>query len=230
MKVQIDAGHGGHDPGASGNGLEEKDITLQVALKIGEILKRYQVEVIYSRTGDEFVGLSDRARIANRAKVDIFVSVHCNSFASPNAQGIEVYAYPNRGGGRVLSKNILNSMIIHQVYTKNRGLKTADFAVLRETNMPATLVELGFISNLEDAGILKNKQDELAQAVARGILDYLGIEAQGDDASNFDDQYEKALKKLVASGVIGSPKVWANLDQVNVNHVKSLVIKMAVYL
>lgn len=175
-KVFIDPGHGGKDPGAVGiNGLREKDIVLSVSLLIGEVLKRHNVGVFYSRIQDEFIELSERAKMANRIGVDAFVSVHCNSFSNPQAQGLETFSHPSSKNGIALAKCIQDSILNDKLYTKNRGLKTANFAVLRLTSMTSTLVELGFISNVEDVDILKNKQNELAEGVAKGILNFLGI-------------------------------------------------------
>ncbi|AFS77586.1 sporulation-specific N-acetylmuramoyl-L-alanine amidase CwlC [Gottschalkia acidurici 9a] len=174
-KVFLDAGHGAHDPGAVGNGLQEKNIALSVTLKIGEILKNHGVGVSYTRTTDVFLELADRAAKANSLGVNAFVSIHCNSFSDSSAKGVETYSYPGSTTGARLSKNIQDSIIASKVYTANRGTKTANFAVLRLTNMPAALVELAFISNAQDAEILRNKQNELAIAVSKGILNNLGI-------------------------------------------------------
>lgn len=174
-KVFIDPGHGGKDPGATGNGIKEKDITLSVSLKVGNILKRHNLEVFYSRTKDEFIDLSERATMANNKGTDVFVSIHCNSFSNSQAQGLETFSYPNSKNGTALSKCIQDSLLKDRLYTKNRGLKTANFAVLRETKMTAALIEMAFISNKEDSEILKQKQNELAESVARGILNFLGI-------------------------------------------------------
>ena len=84
VKVFLDAGHGGHDPGALGNDLREKDINLSVALKVGNILINHSVNVNYSRTTDVFVELAERARKANNYNADIFVSLHCNAFDNPS--------------------------------------------------------------------------------------------------------------------------------------------------
>ncbi|NLY44593.1 MAG: N-acetylmuramoyl-L-alanine amidase [Tissierella sp.] len=174
-KVFLDPGHGGEDPGAVGNGLQEKDINLSVALKIGEILKRHNIEVEYSRTTDVFIDLTPRANMANKRKADIFVSIHCNSFDDASAQGLETFHYTGSSKGKILATDIQNSLIDSKVYTKNRGVKSANFTVIAETTMPAALVELAFISNVEDANILRNEQDELAIAVAKGVLKNLGL-------------------------------------------------------
>jgi len=179
VKVFLDPGHGGSDPGALGDGLKEKDINLSVALKVGSILINHSINVNYSRTTDVFVELADRAKKANSYNADIFVSLHCNAFDNPSAKGVETYSYPNSTNGAKLARALQNSIISSGVYTADRGTKTANFAVLRLTNMPAALVEMGFITNTEDANILKNKQNELAIAIAKGILSYFGIPYKG---------------------------------------------------
>uniref|UniRef100_UPI000679728D N-acetylmuramoyl-L-alanine amidase n=1 Tax=Anaerosalibacter massiliensis TaxID=1347392 RepID=UPI000679728D len=175
ISVFLDPGHGGKDPGASGNGLKEKDVALSIALKTGEILKKHNINVKYSRTTDVFVELSDRAGMANNANADVFVSLHCNSFTEGSAKGVETYHYPGSTEGTKLAKCIQNSILRNGVYNSNRGVKQENFAVLRQTKMPAALVETAFITNSQDANILKNKQDAMAQAIAMGILDYLKI-------------------------------------------------------
>lgn len=167
--------NGGKDPGALGNGLQEKDIALSVSLKLGEILKRHNVEVVYSRTTDVFLELSERTNLANKANADIFVSIHCNAAENVNGKGVETFSYPGSTKGTALAKCIQDSIIQNKVYTLNRGIKTANFAVLRQSNMPSALVELAFITNIDDSKILKDKQVELALTVAKGILNYLGI-------------------------------------------------------
>ncbi len=175
IKVWLDAGHGGKDPGALGNGMQEKNITLPVTLEIGEILKRHGVTVGYTRTTDTFMDLSDRANKANSFGADIFVSIHCNAYKNSTAHGVETYSYPNSTKGAKLAKLIHEQVISSKLYTRDRGTKTANFAVLRLTKMPAALIEMAFITNLEDAQLLKTKQKEFALAIAKGILSYLGI-------------------------------------------------------
>ena len=174
-KVFIDAGHGGKDPGATGNGLREKDITLSIATKVAKILQRHKISVGQTRTKDTAISVSERAKKANSFNADIFVSIHANAFTSASAQGVEIYSYPGSSNGAKLARAILSSILSAKIYTKNRGTKTANFAVLKQTKMPATLVEMGFITNSQDAAMLKNRQDELAEAIAKGILNYLGI-------------------------------------------------------
>ena len=199
-KVFLDAGHGGRDPGAGGNGIQEKNITLPVTLKIGDILRNHGVDVGYSRTTDIFVELTDRAKKANSFGADTFVSVHCNAATNINAKGIETFSYPGSISGGKLSKDVHDSIISEGVYTTDRGTKTANFAVLRETKMPAALIETAFISNVQDANILKNRQDELALTIAKGILKNLGVKyvEKGESAVNpLSKYYEKYGLKII---------------------------------
>lgn len=174
-KVWLDAGHGGKDPGAIGNGMREKDIALSVTKKVGNILKRHEVKVGYTRTTDKAVDLNKRGSMANAFGADIFVSIHTNAFKNANAQGVETFSYPSSRSGAKLAKSIQNEVIGAKLYSKNRGTKTANFAVLRQTRMPSALTEMAFITNKVDSNLLRDKQNEFAEAIAKGILKYLGI-------------------------------------------------------
>ena len=98
------------------------------------------------------------------------VSIHLNSSSNTNAQGFEIYHYPTSENGKTLATNIHKAAIGNKLYTKNRGVTTANFAVLRNTSAPAALIELAFISNLEDVNLLAHKQKEMVQAITKGIL------------------------------------------------------------
>ena len=174
-KVFIDAGHGGKDPGAVANGLREKDVTLAVGLKVGKELERHRVKVTYSRKTDKFVSLDNRAKMANDANADCFVSIHTNAFRKSSAKGVETFSFPNSANGKKLAQSIQSNIINKKIYSINRGVKTANFAVLRKTVMPAALTEMAFITNKQDAKLLKTKQNEFAEAIAKGILSYLNI-------------------------------------------------------
>ena len=177
-KVFLDAGHGGKDPGAVGNGMQEKNITLPVTLEVGKILERHGITVGYSRKTDVYVSLEDRANKANNFGADIFVSIHCNAFEKNSAHGVETYSHIGSTKGAKLAKAIHNEIIKAKLYTRNRGTKTANFYVLRKTIAPAVLIELAFITNKDDAKLLKTKQREFALAIAKGILSYFGIKYQ----------------------------------------------------
>ena len=173
--IVIDAGHGGKDPGTtSANGFEEKIVNFQVAQQIAQILRDKGDRVIMTRDNDEFVELEERAAIANRAKADVFVSIHADSSAKSNLTGFTIYV--GRSGSWSSSKlaDAIDTRMAQTGISSN-GTKKADYRVLTHTRCPAVLVEIGYLSNYWEAKQLKNSdtQKRLAQAVAEGITDYL---------------------------------------------------------
>lgn len=170
----IDPGHGGSDPGAVGqNGLREKDVNLSVARMLKTFLEEAGYEVRLTRNGDEYVSLLDRCRKANNWGSDLFISVHCNAASNPKALGIETYHFPKSTDGKRLAKEIQASLITTTA-RKDRGIKEAQYQVLKGTAMPAVLVELGFVSNEEEENLLRDLafQDICARAIAHGIKEY----------------------------------------------------------
>ena len=177
-KTTIDAGHGGYDPGTVSDKLREKDITLKIALYAEEfLLNNYLVEVKMTRKNDVFVSLKDRAKIANRFKSDLFVSIHVNS--SVNGTGFESYIYTETAEKtfqfqKVLHKYV-NDEINRHVEKKDRGLKRANYYVLKHTKMPAVLTENLFIDL--DGEFLSKEEflKDLGIAHAKGIADFLQL-------------------------------------------------------
>lgn len=172
-KVCIDFGHGGNDPGAGSNGLREKDLTLKIGKKVVSKLGKYDVEVITTRTTDKYLSLSERANIANRNKADLFVSVHINS---GGGTGFESFIYNGKVSGNTGKlQNALHKNIMSQLNVTDRGKKRANFAVVRETTMPAVLTENLFIDG--DNKLLKQDLilDKIAQGHVDGIVEYLGL-------------------------------------------------------
>ena len=175
-RVCIDPGHGGHDPGAVGGGVKEKDIALSVAKQIGAYLEARGCTVMLTRETDVFIELSDRARMANSAKAGLYVSVHCNSAESnARATGMEVYHYTHASEASKRAARIIYDKLLPASGLRGRGVKADNFAVLRETKMPAVLVELGFVSNPDDRAKLTYSawQDDAAKAIADGIIEAL---------------------------------------------------------
>ena len=171
IKVFIDAGHGGTDPGAVGNGLKEKDIVLSIATKLGALLNGRGISIKYSRTTDTYLSLEERARLANAWGADLFVSIHANS-ATSSVRGTECYTHPTANTAtKTLSGNISRA-IASKFGISNRGHKEANFAVLRLSNMPAILVETAFISNSSDANLLNTRQADFSVTIANSILSY----------------------------------------------------------
>lgn len=200
-KICIDPGHGGKDPGASTQGVNEKDIVLNVSTTLKQMLEKQGIQVIMTRTNDTFVELKDRCNIANREKADVFVSIHCNSASSTQAHGFEIFHSIGSTKGNKLSADIKSSVNENKsLIQADRGIKTANFTVLIGTNMPAVLVELAFISNDADRELLKTKQNEFAQAIAKGIFNYLGL-------SNISTKGTDILSKPTAT--IQQMKEWA---------------------
>jgi N-acetylmuramoyl-L-alanine amidase len=171
--IVIDPGHGGNDSGAENQvvGINEKTVTLAIAKKLQAILEQRGHHPLLTRDQDVFVELSRRAEIANQAGADIFVSIHCNSATNSSANGIETYHHPTSANGKALATNLQNALMAAFSSHQNRGVKAADFLVLRETQMPACLVETEFISNNQQAQFLKNSanQEKIATAIAEGI-------------------------------------------------------------
>ena len=170
MKICIDPGHGGVDPGAVGpTGLKEKDVNLAVGLKLAELLKSI-AEVKLTRTRDVAVSLKDRAAIANSFKCDYFISVHTNSFTDRKVGGVETWAYAPGGKGEKLAKAV-QAELVKATGFANRGVKfNSKFAVLRGTKAPAILTETGFISNPAEEKLLKTTafREKIAKAIAQG--------------------------------------------------------------
>ena len=216
--VVIDAGHGGKDPGANGRRyrLKEKQMTLSIAKKLGSILERSGLRVIYTRKDDTFIPLPMRANIANKAKADLFVSVHINASRTKSLSGFECYYLSeatddnaraleafedssltmnekaNVEHSRQLDKTLwdlaltenrtesseLASYVCDSIETSRasyvRGVRSARFYVLKHTNMPAVLVEVGYLSNRAEEAKLKDSAflDRMAELVASGVLKY----------------------------------------------------------
>lgn len=173
-RVVLDPGHGGRDPGAVGpRQLFEKDVNLAVARAAAGFLED-RVELILTRTQDETVSLRSRTNLANQARADLLVSVHANGSIYPEAHGTETFHYPgSRLGSRLAG--ILQQRLVAALGRRDRGVKQADFFVLRETRCPAALVELLFVTNPEEARRLADPevQQRAGAALAAGILDYL---------------------------------------------------------
>lgn len=171
--VTIDPGHGGKDVGAIGIGsLQEKNVVLSIALEVARILKQQGIQVILTRASDRFVSLAGRVEQADSSKVDAFVSIHANALDSNQSQvnGLETYYYSE---GYYLAQSIHRSILRH-INIRDRGVKRARFYVLRKTSMPATLVEVGFVTGRIDNRNLANAnyRKQMAQAIAAGIIQY----------------------------------------------------------
>jgi N-acetylmuramoyl-L-alanine amidase len=173
--VAIDAGHGGKDTGAIGpTGLLEKDVVLDIAQKVREQLVRAGARVIMTRETDVFVDLSDRPRMARQQGATVFVSIHANASTRPTSNGSETYYLSPQS--QALAQMVQDELARIPDLV-NRGIKTANFLVLRESNVPAVLVEVAYVSSLEEEAKLKKPafRQRLAEAIARGVQRFLTV-------------------------------------------------------
>ena len=216
IRIMLDPGHGGVDPGAVGEGgLLEKDVVLEITRKVKALLEIKGYDVFMTRDKDRFISLQKRARMANRRKVDLFVSIHANAAVNHLAQGTETFYYAPASDPLARALAILENAVLKlepqgdngntrdpsQTVEKNgrltdsihaaqsvqkkiskvtscpdRGIKAAEFYVLKKTQMPSILVETGFLSHSGERELLANRnyRDRMARAIARGISDYIG--------------------------------------------------------
>jgi len=172
--VCVDPGHGGKDPGAVAfDGLQEKDIVLDISRKLVDKLRSFELDVVLTRETDVYVPLLERAYNANEIGADLFVSIHTNSVTSRQAHGTETLVYSLTSSSVPVAEDILSNLT--ELGLRNRGIKPRpDLTVLKRTDMPAILVETAFIScdNGIDYQILRSLYglDQIADAITRGVL------------------------------------------------------------
>jgi N-acetylmuramoyl-L-alanine amidase len=178
IKICVDPGHGGGDPGGVGCGLEEEDVVLDTSLRLRTLLLDAGFEVVMTRTTDVAVSLDGRTDFANAQGANRFVSIHANAFGDASANGTETFCHTNASSTSTDLRNKIQADLIAALGLRNRGAKTADFFVLRNTQMPATLSELGFVTNCSvDAPVLARADMRQAAAEAHllAIADHLGV-------------------------------------------------------
>jgi N-acetylmuramoyl-L-alanine amidase len=180
--IVIDPGHGGHDTGTqsiSKPRYQEKSLNLVTAQFVKGFLQQLGYQVFMTREDDTFISLDKRAQLANEKKPTLFVSIHYNSAPNAEAQGVEVFFYQSKDKkertlkSKRLAQAILKNVLVH-TQAKSRGVKQANYAVIRETNMPAVLVEGGFVTNEAELQNLKDPTylKKLAWGIVRGIEEY----------------------------------------------------------
>ena len=171
--MMLDSGHGGSDPGAVYRGRREKDDTLRLTLAVGEILQENGIEVLYTRTTDVYLSPYERAVEANQAGVDFFLSIHRNSYPTDNeVMGVESLIYDLSGLKYQMAQEINEQL--ETVGFVDLGVKARpNLVVLKRTRMPAVLVEAGFINSDTDNELFDSNFQDIAQAIATGVLDTL---------------------------------------------------------
>ncbi|MET3728139.1 N-acetylmuramoyl-L-alanine amidase [Fictibacillus halophilus] len=212
VKIFIDPGHGGTDPGGVANNLTEKALTLKIGLRIRDILlaEYSNVSVLMSRTSDVTKSLTERTDAANAWGADFFLSVHTNA---GGGTGYEDYVYPGSIAPTTTYQDNIHAEILKLVNFSDRGQKTADFHVLRESNMPALLTENGFIDNVNDANKLKTTSfiESIARGHVNGIVKSFNLPKKaiyhtvvsGDTVYSLSQQYGSTIQQI---------KSWNNLD------------------
>lgn len=228
--IILDPGHGGWDNGAQSDGRREKDDTLALALEVGARLEEDGYDVIYTRTEDVYDSPGQKARIANASGGDLFVSLHRNSSPNPNTySGVETLVYEDEGLVAELARNInrqLTGAGFHDLGVRERK----DLTVLRRTQMPAILVEAGFINTRADNETFDNNFSNIADAIAEGIEQTIG-----ESTEEFDGDYsvqvglyrsferaQYALMEAVEKGYDGEVVPWRNFFAVRLGDFDSL--------
>ncbi len=209
MKVFIDPGHGGRDSGAVGNGLQEKALVLTISRHIRSmLLNEYEnVEVRMSREDDRFIELGERARLANAWRADCFISVHINA---GGGAGFESFVHPSRAARTVQLQQTIHPKIVSEIQVVDRGMKTANFSVLRNTSMPAILTENLFIDNTADAAKLKD--NDFLRAIARGHVEgivsafNLRRKQGGNQVNEPSPTHQKNWEKATAKGIFNGER------------------------
>lgn len=167
-QVILDAGHGGFDWGLKTGKtynkgykeIMEKSINMEIATRIAWLCARHNMGYLLTRFGDRFVSLGNRVKKANGTKAKLFLSLHCNYARNSTWKGIETYFYTGSAKGMALAIKCQN-LLVDLNFTRNRGIKSGNFYVLRKTKMPAILVEFGFLSNRNDATYLNNENNQM---------------------------------------------------------------------
>lgn len=167
--------NGGQDSGAVYNGRKESNDVLSIGKAVAAEIRRHGVTVDETRTSDSTVSLSERSGFENRNTYDYFISFHRNAFKPEQAKGVETYTYLNPGAkSKSLAQRIQTSLVA--LGFTDRGVKEANYHVLRETKAPAVLVEIGFIDNTGDNNLFDSKRNEIIKALAKAILAQVGVD------------------------------------------------------
>jgi N-acetylmuramoyl-L-alanine amidase len=171
--IVIDPGHGGSDAGATFGSRRESDDNLRLSLAVQRLLQEQGLRVILTRSTDVNVPLSERSAISNRNNADLFVSIHRNASTNTSANGVENFVFTTAPTNTVQSAFDVLDEIVNAGVQNNRGVRRGNFAVIRNTNAPAMLLEMGFISNARDNQLFDQNFNAYAAAIARGIINAL---------------------------------------------------------
>ena len=185
-RLYFDYGHGGNDPGACYNGRKESSDVLEIGKAVAKDIRRHGVIVDEIRTTDTTLSLQHRSNYENKNNYDYFISFHRNAFKPEVAVGVETYTYLNQDSRSKAMADKIQAAVVNIGFV-NRGVKKANFHVLRETKAPAVLIELGFIDNSKDNSLFDTKKKEIIKAISKAILAQLGIVYKEESVSNSSD-------------------------------------------
>ena len=225
IKIFIDAGHGGTDPGATANGLKEKDLTLTIAKETKRILDNEYKDhqTILSRNKVQALSLEQRVSLANKLKVDYFLSIHINA---GGGTGFESFIY----NGKLMAKtstlrNITHKEIMKQLKCKDRGMKKANFFVLKKSSCPAMLTENLFIDNKEDSQKLKDKNylNKIAKGHALGLAKALNLKNKNNVISSSED---KSLYRVIAGSYNKKENAIDQYNYLKSKGIESFILKI----
>ena len=207
ITIFLDPGHGGTESGCIHNGLIEKEVNLKIALKLKSLLESAGYGVIMRRTSDEGKSLEEIANMANNSGADLFLSIHNNASVSSTSIGTETYWSANGVAGSSQFAASIQSSLISEIGRPNRGVKTADFRVIKNTRITAALVECVFLSNPDEANLVKddNFLDKIARGLFNGISNYAGNITPGNSAAGGSNS--------TAGGTYKATKVLVNIDE-----------------
>ena len=206
--VCINAARGGSDSGNIGpTGLKEKDVNLDVALRLGKLLEKENVQVVYTRSGDSVTWnssneIQERINIANNAKADLLVTISCNSFTSEATNGIETYYLRDNAKGKQLAE-FIQAQLISKTGAIDRGAKESDFNSLKLSNAPGAMATLGFITNKSEESKLKTSEykDKLALAFTEAVKKYISVNPKsGDEDTSLGNIYMNDITENVRKG------------------------------
>lgn len=179
MLILFDYGHGGNDPGAIYKGRYESHDVLKVGQEVAKKLRAACITVDETRTNDRTMSLDERVQMEHKKNYDLFISFHRNAFKPEHAQGVEIYVYTSPNAtAKALANKLQNALV--SIGFKNRGVKTANFYVLKHTKAPALLLEIGFIDNSNDNRLFDAQFYTIVNSVAQAILTH----AQTNNVAN----------------------------------------------
>ena len=179
--IIIDAGHGGTDPGSVKQGIQEKDINLQIALQLQKRLEAKGYKVVMTRDDDTAISLKNRAKLANQAKGDLLISIHQNSFRDASVHGIEVFYTPGKETYDDRLANCIQEALISYTQAKDRHVREiTNLLIIRESNMSACLIESAYLSNDTERELIQTKgyQDKVVTGIMEGIENFLNEQAK----------------------------------------------------